>query len=441
MLQRFLAHIEQHQLCTPPQRILLAVSGGMDSMTMLHLFRMAGYSGLGVAHANFGLRGNESDNDERFVQDYCARHHLPFYNRRFDTKNYAQQNGISIQMAARELRYAWFDELLEKENFSAIATAHTLTDSAETFLMNFLHGASAESLAGIPVKHHAIIRPLLFATRKEVEAYAKAQGIHWREDSSNASDAYMRNYLRHHVLPHFEHLNPSWEENAARSMEKLMGTLHLQQWVLGMLREKFFLSKQQDIILSKEIFREHFHPYILYKLIEPYGFNYATCGNILKAIHEQPGKKFLGSSHQLTVDRDALIISPHQGSPEEVLIEEGQQQVTMGKMQLTFSPANVNERPAQPVAAILDAAKLEYPLRWRTWKPGDYFYPLGMHHRKKISDFLIDNKISLPEKKRITVLESAGQIAWVVGYRIDDRFKITPQTTRAIRLTLNPYFS
>lgn len=441
MLQQFTAHIEQHQLCSPADRILLAVSGGVDSMTMLHLFMAAGYSKLGVAHANFRLRGNESDEDERFVKDFCMQHNIPFFSCNFDTENYAQQNGISVQMAARELRYAWFDELLNKENFTKLATAHTRTDAAETFLINFLHGASAESLTGIPVKHHATIRPLLFATRKEVVAYARAQGIQWREDSSNASDAYMRNYLRHHVLPHFEHLNPSWEENAARSMEKIKGTIYLQQLALDILREKFLQSKHQDIILSKEIFRQHFHPYILYKLIEPYGFNYTVCNNILKAIHEQPGKKFSGSSYQLTVDRECLIISPRHQTFPEAMIEPNQHQAYLGNMQLCIDAADRNERPAQPVTAILDAAKLEYPLRWRSWKAGDYFYPLGMKHRKKISDFLIDNKIPLPEKERVTVLESNGNIAWVVGYRIDDRFKITENTTRAIRFTLRTDFT
>ncbi len=440
MLQRFIAHIEQHKLCSPATRILLAVSGGMDSMTMLHLFRSAGYAQLGVAHANFQLRGNESDQDEQFVRDYCSKNNLPFFSRAFDTENYAMQKGISVQMAARELRYNWFAELAEKENFSAVATAHTLSDAAETFLMNFLHGASAESL-GIPVKHHAIIRPLLFANRKEVAAYARAQGIHWREDSSNASDAYMRNYLRHHVLPHFEHLNPSWEENAARSMEKLAGTLQLQQQALDMLREKFFQIKQQDIFLSKEIFRHHFHPYILYKLIEPFGFNYTICSNILNAIHGQPGKKFLSASHQLVVDRTALIISIRPNTPEEVLIEEGQQHAEWGNLQLRIAPAATTERPEHPSTAVLDAAKLVFPLRWRTWKAGDYFCPLGMKHRKKISDFLIDNKIPLTDKERVTVLETNGDIAWVVGYRIDDRFKITAGTTKAIRFTVRTHFT
>lgn len=444
MLKQFIQHIEQHRLCSPAHSILLAVSGGLDSMVMLHLFRAAGYTRLGVAHANFGLRGNESDEDEQFVQDYCRKHHLPFFSCRFDTEKYAQQNGISIQMAARQLRYEWFDKLLDKEKFMLVATAHTLTDAAETFLFNFLHGAPAESLTGIPVQRHRIIRPLLFATRKETEAYAHKEGIGWREDSSNASDKYMRNYLRHHVLPHFEHINPSWAENAGRSMEKLRGVVQLQHFAVNVIREKFIQESETGIIIQKKIFLEHSHPLILYKLIEPYGFNYTVCSDILKAVHDQPGKKFLSPSHQLTIDREVLLITAHREifqDVRDVLIEEGQQQAELNTLKLTLCPAPVTERPEHHYAAVLDAGKLTFPLRWRRWKPGDYFYPLGMGHRKKISDFLIDNKIPLPEKECVTVLESNGDIAWVVGFRIDDRFKITPQTTRALRFTLSTHFT
>lgn len=441
MRDRFLAYIEQHKLCTTTDKLLLAVSGGIDSMTMLHLFRAAGYAHLGVAHANFQLRGNESDQDEQFVRDYCSENNLPFFSRAFDTKNYARQNGISVQMAARELRYNWFAELVEKENFSAVATAHTLTDAAETFLMNFLHGAPAERLTGIPVKHNRIIRPLLFATRIEIQNYAQEQHLTWREDSSNASDVYLRNYIRHHLSPHFEQINPSWEANAAHTMEKITGTLQLQQLGLEVLKNKFVQTTHRDIIISKEIFQQHVHPYILYKLIEPYGFNYAVCNNILSVIHGQPGKKFLSATHQLVVDRNALLISIRQETPEEVLIEKGQQQAERGNLQLSIDSAATSERPENPSTAVLDAAKLVFPLRWRPWRPGDYFYPLGMKHRKKISDFLIDSKIPLPEKERLTVLETNGDIAWVVGYRIDDRFKITAGTNSAIRFTVRTHFT
>ncbi|MDW8330070.1 MAG: tRNA lysidine(34) synthetase TilS [Cyclobacteriaceae bacterium] len=441
MLEQFTAHIRQHNLCSPTDRLLLAISGGMDSMTMLHLFVSAGYNNLAVAHANFRLRGKESDEDEQFVQQYSAARGIAFFKRHFDTENYARQNGISVQMAARELRYSWFDELIEQENFSAVATAHTLTDAIETSLMNFLHGAPTEGLAGIPVKNNRVIRPLLFASRKEVEHYARENRITWREDSSNASDKYLRNYLRHHVLPHFSQVNPSWEDNAGRTLEKLHGSLILQQLGLKLITEKFIRTEPTCVTLSKEFFRTNAHPLILHKLIEDYGFNYPTCVNIMKAVHEQPGKKFLSATHQLTIDRDALIITPHPSTNEDVLIGQEQPKAVMGSRQLVFHPARISERPAAPASAVLDADKLVFPLRWRAWKPGDYFYPLGLGHRKKISDFLIDNKIPLPEKNRVTVLESGGKVAWVVGYRIDDRFKITSETKRAICITLSTDFT
>lgn len=405
-------------------------------MVMLHLFQQAGYANLAVAHAHFGLRGKESDEDERFVEGYCRTQGIPFFVRHFQTKEYALQHGISIQMAARNLRYAWFNELADEGQFVCIATAHSLTDSIETFLLNWLHGASAESLAGIPLKNQRVIRPLLFATRSEIEAYAAQHGLTWREDATNATDAYARNYLRHHVLPHLAQINAEWQHNAARSMEKLKGTLMLQEEALQKLKEKYLQTHSGEVVIRKELFEKLNHPFILYKLLQPYGFSYPQCITIAGLINTQPGKIFLSHSHQLVIDRTTLIVAKHTQAWPGVTIYSTMTTAELGPYKIIQEFSGSNKHHADASTAVLDAQKLTYPLYWRVWRNGDFFYPLGMNHRKKISDFLTDNKVPLTEKSRITVLESNGNIVWVVGLRIDNRFKVTPATTRTVRLTV-----
>ncbi len=436
MLERFISYIRLNDLCTPADRLLLAVSGGVDSMVMLHLFQQAGFTSLAVAHANFGLRGEESEEDERFVEGYCRTRGIPFFIRHFQTKEYALQHGISIQMAARDLRYAWFNELARAENFTAVATAHSLTDSTETFLLNWLHGASAESLTGIPPKNQRVIRPLLFATRSEIEAYAARHGLTWREDTSNATDAYTRNYLRHHVLPHLAQINAEWQHNAARSMEKLKGTLMLQEEALQLLKEKYVQAHSDDVVIRKELFKKFNHPFILYKLLQPYGFSYQQCITIARLINAQPGKSFLSHSHQLVIDRTTLNVAKHAKAWPGITISTNMTTAELGPWKIIQEFSVSNKHHADARIAVLDAEKLTYPLHWRVWRPGDFFYPLGMNHRKKISDFLTDNKVPLTEKSRVTVLESNGNIVWVVGLRIDNRYKVTPATTRTVRLTV-----
>jgi len=436
VLEQFIAHIRLHHLCTPADRLLLAVSGGMDSMVMLHLFQAAGFPHLAVAHANFGLRGEASDEDERFVAQYCSQHDIRFYARQFNTYEWAKQQGVSIQMAARTLRYAWFNELANAENFNYIATAHSLTDAAETFLFNWLHGAAPDALVGIPVTNQRIIRPLLFASRNEIEEYARLHGLAWREDASNATDAYTRNYIRHHIIPHLHHVNAAWTANVARSMEKIKGALLLLEEGLNSIRNTFVHEAPHEIRIDKALFQKHNHPFILYKLIRPFGFAYAQCAAIVDSANSQPGKVFLSSTHQLVTDRQVLIIAPHTPTWPEVAIPDPYSTATLGPYRLYQKKESRFELPTSAHVALLDAEKLVYPMQWRQWKPGDAFFPLGMNHRKKVSDYLIDRKVPLTEKKRVTVLLSDGQIVWVVGQAIDNRFKVTPSTKQVMRLTV-----
>jgi tRNA(Ile)-lysidine synthase len=440
MRESFLKHIHQHHLCRQSDPVLLTVSGGLDSMVMLHLFVSNGFT-VSVAHCNFQLRGSESDNDEFFVQDKCAHLQIPFFSKRFDTNNYATQNGISTQMAARDLRYAWFEEIREKEKCEAIATAHHLTDSIETVLFNLINGRGADGLTGIAVKSNHVIRPLLFATRMQIEAYAKLNGITWREDSSNLHDEYTRNFIRQQIIPKLKDINAGLEESMERGIEKNKGITELMQIGLSAWASEYVVKTGKRIAIQKEAIKQLHHPVgVLYELIKSYGFSLDQCAQIIPALESQSGKLFLSTTHQLVNDREDLIITaiPLQG--RETQIESGDSYSTLGDWIIEIEENNDFSLSANPFLAIMDADKIKFPLRWRRWKEGDSFYPLGMDQRKKISDFLIDRKISLGEKSSVTVLESNGEIIWVVGHRISNRVKVTADTKRALRLLLTSSF-
>ncbi|MBX2962542.1 MAG: tRNA lysidine(34) synthetase TilS [Cyclobacteriaceae bacterium] len=442
MLEQFLNHIKKHRLFLPGQRILLAVSSGLDSMVMTHLFREVGYS-IGVAHGNFQLRGREADEDEHFVKHYCEQHKLLFFSKRFETKAYADQNGLSIQMAARELRYEWFDELLDSENYDHLATAHHLNDSIETILLNWINGSALDGFAGIPVKNRRIVRPMLFATRSDIEQYAREQGIAWREDSSNSTTDYQRNFIRHNITPLLRELNPSFENTLQRGLEKLAGEREFMEQSFERWKANYVVHFSDKIIIQKAAFDGLAHGGImLYRLINHLGFNFDVCVSVINGLYHQSGKKFIGVVHEMVIDREALILYPKVELWNPVQIQAGQREALIGSWTMEIEYAEgVNFKQNGHSVASVDAEKIKFPLTWRTWKAGDEFYPLGMDHRKKISDLLIDSKVSMADKSRVTVLESGGEIVWVVGHRIDNRFKITHETHKIIQLTVTSYFA
>ncbi len=436
MLKSFQDHIARHRLCKATDKILLAVSGGLDSMVMLHLFHRAGYS-VAVAHCNFQLRGAESDGDEAFVSEQCIRLGIPFYHEQFDTNNYAWEYNLSTQLAARTLRYTWFDEVLMEGKFDKLATAHHLNDSLETVLINLSRGTGIDGLAGIPVENKSIIRPMLFATRLEIEAFAKAEHITWREDSSNLTDDYQRNFIRHHIMPLLKEINPSLEHTFLSTQEKVRGGVELINLAHATLEKEFVQRTDGKILVHKSAFEAfHYPASVLWEMTKRFGFNIEQCEEVIQSLHKQSGKKFLTSTHQLIIDREQIIISEITSSWEEVEIKSGEAKAVLGVWTLKIHPGKpvVRENPSE---AILDADKLHFPLKWRKWKAGDSFNPLGMNHHKKISDFLIDQKISLVDKDRVTVLESNGEIVWVVGHRVDNRFKITDETKHALAIKVS----
>jgi tRNA(Ile)-lysidine synthase len=441
VLKQFLRHLSEKRLASADDRILLAVSGGLDSMVMLHLFSKAGF-GIAVAHCNFQLRGTESDNDEAFVRDWCEKAAISFFCKRFNTEKYANENSLSIQMAARELRYAWFQSVAEHENFHYIATAHHLNDSIETVLFNWINGTSIDGLTGIPVQNNNVIRPLLFAGRAQVEEYARENNLIWREDSSNQSDGYKRNFIRHQIMPRLQELNPSLESTIARGQRKLTGELSFFRQALATWKKEFVVYSSSSISIQKKAFEGIEHPaIILSKVIAGFGFNFDVCEEIMGSLHGQSGAKFISTSHLLVVDRSVLLITPHQTPLRETLIEEGQGNASLATWGMEIKTGSMGGIPASnPLVAMLDAGKLKFPLCWRMWREGDFFYPLGMEHKKKLSDFLIDTKIPLSAKANITVLESDGQLVWVVGHRIDNRFKLTAGTKKAISFSVSQRF-
>lgn len=428
-----------HALGCLQKKIVVAVSGGLDSIVLLELLVKSGCQ-IGIAHVNFQLRGEESDQDEAFVVGLATAYKVPVFVKRFETKNYATATGVSIQMAARELRYDWFYDLLNSEKYDCLATAHHLNDNLETVLINFTRGTGLTGLKGIQTANEKIIRPLLDFNRIQIEDFARSNQLSWREDSSNSSDDYGRNFIRHQVVPKLKELNPSLEETFARNIERWSAAKELMDLGIHQIKQQFRSDSKGQVKILKSLFEKFRQPAILWELIKEFGFKFDECEKIVEASKGHSGKRFLSSEYQLVVDREALLITAHPVQWNEIQIEEDQEQALFGSWELTLSTEAKWEIQHDPCVVLIDKDKLAYPLVWRLWREGDFFYPLGMDHKKKVSDFLIDSKIAVSDKDHVTVIESAGRIIWVAGYRIDNRFKITEKTKSALFLRLKPFF-
>jgi tRNA(Ile)-lysidine synthase len=435
VLEQLLNHISRHNLCKTTDKILLAVSGGIDSMVMLHLFQCARFS-VGVVHCNFQLRGDDSIADEALIKADCEKHHIPFYVKRFDTRSYAKDKGLSIQMAARELRYAYFEHLLVEHSYEYLATAHHLDDVLETVLLNMAKGSGIEGLSGIPVKVNKVIRPMLYASKEQIQYYAAAEKLAWREDASNSTHDYQRNFLRHEIVPRLKEINPSLQETFRNTLERLTGANELLKIYLNTVRQEAFRWSHQQLFITKKNILETAAPSVLlWELIKDMGFNFEQCQNIVK--EHQSGKTFLTGTHQLVVDRQHFIIQPKCDEKfATVHIQHTDSIVVNGRdtLDITVVSKDAFQLMRSQAVAQLDIDKIKYPLVWRPWKAGDHFVPLGMNQSKKLSDFFIDLKLSLPEKEKATVIESNGIIVWVVGWRIHDHFKVTEQCRNVLTI-------
>jgi tRNA(Ile)-lysidine synthase len=440
MVEQFLKYIHSEKLFHSSQRILLAVSGGADSMIMLHLFTNAGFS-VAVAHCNFGLRGSESDGDEQFVAEYCDEHNLAFYVKRFSTQDYSLEKGISIEMAARDLRYSWFDGMLVKHGFELLATAHHQDDVIETFLINLSRGSGIKGLSGIQPKSGRIIRPMLFTNRDEILDYCSKMKIGYRTDSSNQETVYKRNLIRHEILPLLEQVNPAFRRNALKTIGNLHETGQLFQQRMNEIKAFVYSEDDQGVMIHIEKLLA-FSPLrtILFELIREFGFQIEQIDDIIDSLSKESGRKFFSEDYRLIKDRDYLLISPYQSKPDKVYYIEEDRIAIKFPVNLSFEKLERTSDfrfSTHPNVVDMDLDRLVFPLILRHWQEGEYFQPLGMVGLKKLSDFFIDEKYSIPEKENAWILASGNQVVWIVGKRLDDRFKITSKTKKILRIRLN----
>ncbi|CAL1518143.1 tRNA lysidine(34) synthetase TilS [Chitinophaga sp. MM2321] len=431
LLTNFKEYITRQQLFDPSQRILLAVSGGVDSIVMAHLFKQAGFS-AGIAHCNFQLREEESVRDEHFVQQQAVALDLPLHTIRFDTHAYTADNHVSIQVAARELRYKWLEQIREKEGYAFIATAHHMQDSVETALMNFCKGTGIAGLHGIMPKQERIIRPLLFTEKDRLIAYAALHEIAYVEDSSNITDKYTRNFFRHRIIPLMQEVFPAAVKNMDGSIARMKEAEILYQQAMAKHRARLLFQKDNTwmvpvLKLQKSVPLQT----IAWELFREFGCSTAQAQQVLALLDSESGRYVETSTHRIIRNRNWLLVTPLSIPDAPLLVIEAPQQHVAfagGQLHLRRQERGSTAIPVAATTAWLDAAKVTFPLILRKWKQGDYFYPLGMPKKKKLSRFLIDQKLSLPQKENVWVLESAKRIVWVVGRRVDDRFKITPGT-------------
>ena len=418
-------------------RLLIACSGGVDSVVLCHLLYSNGYQ-FSIAHCNFQLRGDDSNSDEAFVKELGLHYDVRVFVKRFDTADYAGTNKLSIQVAARDLRYEWFKRLLTENNLDYLLTAHHADDNVETVLMNLFKGTGITGLQGILPGRNKIVRPLLFATKQEIQQYAKEHNLNWVEDASNATDKYTRNFFRHQIIPLVESVVPNAAVNVQQTIEHLKEAAILYKQSIEVHKQKLLEFKGDEVHIPVLKFAK-VTPFntIAYEIIKQYGFAANQLPDLFSLMKSSTGKYIVSSSHRIIKNRKWLVIAPHQSpAASNVLIEEADDLIEFEQGKLVVNFTDNIQPSADPMVANLDAKHITFPLMLRKWKPGDYFYPLGMPKKKKIARFLIDLKLSKTEKEKVWVIESNQKILWVTGYRIDDRFKITTATKKVLRLKL-----
>ncbi|WP_190808889.1 tRNA lysidine(34) synthetase TilS [Flagellimonas sp. S3867] len=434
MLTQFKNNLQKSFPFLKKGKLLLACSGGLDSIALTHLCFKSELD-ITLAHCNFNLRDAESDGDETFVKKLASNLGIPSITKSFDTKNYIQENGGSVQMAARELRYQWFERLLETDGFDYVLTAHHADDNLETFLINLSRGSGIEGLRGIPEQNNKIVRPLLGFSRGQILEYAKSEGIDWREDSSNRESKYLRNKVRHEIVPKLKEMHPTFLNNFIQTQTYLEQTNSLAKNHVEAIKIHLFEAEEERIkIRIAELLQLKPLDAYLYQLFHEYGFtDWNSVKDLLNTIS---GKEIVSKTHKLLKDREYLILSKLEKEEQEFfLIEEGVGQINSAiniKMEkvgsLEESPKNI---------AFFDKEKLNYPLMLRRWEKGDYFYPFGMQGKKKLSKYFKDEKLDTISKKRQWLLCSNNEIVWVVGMRPDNRFKVDESTKNIIKITFS----
>ena len=435
MIEKFQSHLLNNFPFLSGKKLLLATSGGLDSMVMAHLFSTLNFD-IALAHCNFQLRGNESLEDQFFVQNYAEANDIPVFITQFDTQSFAIDYKLSIQVAARELRYNWFYELLEKENFDYILTAHHADDTIETFLIHLIRGSGLEGFTGIPAQNESIIRPLLAFSREEISNYAAANVVQWHEDSSNSSDKYLRNKVRHDIVPLLKELNPSFLTSFQNTQKYLNEAQVMVEDATIMIYQQVASEVNNEIHynIDKLKILPNYKSY-LYQWLKEYGFS--AWDDIYELVDSQSGKQVFSNDFRLLKDRNTLVIAPitENNSTEVYYIEENQNEVSF-PIKLTISNQNFVSNTDNSIIFV-DADKLKFPLQLKRFEEGAVFSPFGMNGKtKKVSKLFKDEKLSLLQKENTWILYSNEDIVWVIGIRQDERFKINIDTKNSLQIAL-----
>ncbi|HUH27341.1 tRNA lysidine(34) synthetase TilS [Gelidibacter sp.] len=436
MLQAFQKHLDENLDMLHGSRLLLAVSGGLDSVVLTHLCHHLKLK-VSLAHCNFNLRAAESDADEEFVLALADDLELDVFIESFETETYAKEQGVSIQMAARELRYNWFLELAEQLDFDYILTAHHADDNLETFLINLTRGTGLEGLTGIPEVSGKIVRPLLPFSRETLETYAQKEFIEWREDASNASTKYLRNKLRHDVIPTLKQMNPQLLQNFQTTISNLQDSQDLIDDAVVKIQKKMVTVDNDQIRLDINKLKKLSNPKAyLYQLLKD--FNFTAWDDVVNLLNAQSGKQVFSPTHKLLKDREFLLLCELNSESEEhpIVVQKKDKELTSPFGTLTFKEVNAISATSKNTI-YTDANQLKYPLTIRKWQEGDLFYPLGMKGKKKLSKYFKDEKLSLIDKENVWILFSGDDVVWVIGRRPDERFKVTDNTTTILKIEVH----
>ncbi|SDX77363.1 tRNA(Ile)-lysidine synthase [Lutibacter oricola] len=439
-------HINDNLPFLKGKKILIAISGGIDSIVLTHIFHKLKFD-ISLAHCNFSLRGKESNKDEQFVIELGEKLKKETFTIVFNTEEYSKENNVSTQMAARDLRYNWFQKLSVENGFEYILTAHQKDDVIETFLINLTRGTGLDGLNGIPEINGNIVRPLLNFSRNEILVYATKNKLNWREDSSNSSIKYTRNKIRHKVVPVLKELNPSLLESFHNTLENLNDSRQLINDRIKAVSAKIITKIENETHYNcDEILKLNNPKAYLYEFLKD--FNFTQWSDIVDLLSAQTGKQILSSTHRLLKNRDVLILTEiaKEPAPKEYEITKGTSKITT-PINLKFKVEHVVNGGKSKTNAFdfflsktentmtVDLDKLTFPLKLRKWQKGDYFYPIGLNGKKKLSKFFKDEKLSLLEKENTWLLTSNNEIVWVIGNRLDDRFKVSKKTQSVLTIS------
>ena len=438
-LKKVRQFIDSNQLLIDNDRILVGVSGGADSVVLLHILLKLGFECV-VAHCNFHLRGEESMRDELFVEKLAEKYKLIYKKTDFDTVRFAKSNKISIEMAAREMRYAWFKKLAPENKCQTIATAHHTDDSIETLLLNMIRGTGLKGLTGIEPRNGDIVRPVLCCTRSEIEQYAQKNKLEYITDSTNLANEYSRNKIRNLILPMMADINPSVKQSLAENISRFRGSWKIYSEKIAEIEAHITFNKENQTFIDIDKLKSQSDPKtVLFEILQKYQFNSDVISNIFEALDKSSGKRYYSDTHRLLKDREHLIVDEIEpNNTLEFSIDESTKSISI-PINLSLNKKARNEDfiiSKKSDIIHIDADKIKFPLTLRKWKKGDSFHPFGMKESKKLSDFFINEKINRNQKENIWLLVSDNKIVWIIGLRMDERFRITEKTKNILEISL-----